>query len=189
MPRASYKSIEIGHRLERRHKKTKALINPPIVRSQQETEDYFRAAIEAWEANIQCKQLRKLLESKPNLTVNKVVAFANASFASHGPGCHGEDRASRAAYQHALMLTLTDHFDVKSNSFAQDPAYKDEDQQALSQCGIKVVEDPEGFLQADENSAVISMYPDIPVKQVLCDLASPAILIWSKVVGSDSAPW
>jgi hypothetical protein len=126
------------------------------------------------------------LKSKPHLTVNKVVAFANASIASKATGCHGEDRASNAAYQHALMLTLIDHFNVSRNSFAQDPAYADTDQQTLLQYGVEVVDDPVGFLQADDNTAVISISPDIAVKQVLCDLARPAILIWYKVEGSGS---
>jgi hypothetical protein len=118
--------------------------------------------------------------------VNKVVAFANASIASKEKGCHGEERASRAAYQHALMLTLTDHFNISRNSFAQDPAYTDADQQTLIQYGIEVVDDPVGFLQGDDSTAVISICPDIAVKQVLCDLARPAILIWYKVQGSGS---
>ena len=185
----SYQNIEIAHHMgPRRDPETKELLDPPSgVRSEEETEEYFSAAVDAWEATTQCKQFRGLLKSKPHLSVNKVVAFGNASIASKSPGCHGEDRASRAAYQHALMLTLKDHFDISTNSYAQDPAYTETDQQTLIRYDINVVDDPEGFLQADDNTAVISISPDIPVKQVLCDLARPAILIWFGVEGTGSA--
>lgn len=91
----------------------------------------------------------------------------------------------RAAYQHALMSTLKATFQHSAEkwkgSYAQDPAYSDTDVAVLAQHGIEVVDDPEGFLQVDDESAVISISPDIPVKQVVCDLAKPQILIWYRV--------
>ena len=64
--------------------------------------------------------------------------------------------------------------------FAQDPAYNDVDQAVLEQHRVCVVEDPAGFLEVDNSTAVISVSPDVAVKGVVTDLAYPALIIWDE---------
>jgi hypothetical protein len=99
------------------------------------------------------------------------------------------DRAQRSASQHALLLTLQSVLQEKNTTkkgqilcYAQDPIYTTVDKTVLENFGIEVLDDPEGFLKVDDNSVVFSCAPNIPVKQVIADLARPAILIWTPPV-------
>ena len=161
---------------------TKEPCEPPQkrLRSQAETEWFFAAKKTAWDQSNQCRDLNTLLSSKSHLKVKTIVAFANGSIASDSTEIHGEDRSARSAYQHALMLTLRDTFGAEW-CLAQEPAYEDADKLLLAYNGVHIAIDPDGFLVANENTAVISILPDIAVKQVLFDLTSPAIFISHKV--------
>ncbi|KAJ6573678.1 hypothetical protein B0H10DRAFT_1705766, partial [Mycena sp. CBHHK59/15] len=60
--------------------------------------------------------------------------------------------------------------------FAQDPIYSVIDKQLLAQHNIACCDDPRGFLEVDKWSLVISIAPNIPVKQIITDLARPAVI-------------
>ncbi|KAJ7861232.1 hypothetical protein B0H14DRAFT_2506180 [Mycena olivaceomarginata] len=91
--------------------------------------------------------------------------------------------------QHILVLALKDMLSGKNDNaaviqcFAQDPIYSDMDKQLLGKHGITVLDDPRGFLQLDESSIVISIAPNIPVKQIVTDLAHLAVIIWNSISG------
>jgi hypothetical protein len=51
----------------------------------------------------------------------------------------------------------------------------------LAEVGITVVEDPQCFLEVDDQSVVLSFNAAAPVKQIITDLARPAILVWDEV--------
>ncbi len=63
-------------------------------------------------------------------------------------------------------------------------AYVDTDKEVLGRVGVTVVDDPRGFLEVDDNSVVICVAPNVPVKQIIADIARPAVLIWNRVTGS-----
>lgn len=65
--------------------------------------------------------------------------------------------------------------------FAQDPVYTNVDKVVLAEHGVTVVDDPRGFLQVDDQSAVLSFAPNICVRQIVADIARPALLIWNTV--------
>ncbi|GAQ47295.1 similar to An01g00420 [Aspergillus niger] len=94
----------------------------------------------------------------------------------------------RSAFQHALLLTLRDIFCKMHNvsqdaipCFAQDPVCKKNDIVAAGEYGIKIVEDPDAFLEVDESTVVVSVAPNIAVRQIVFDIARPAVLISNKV--------
>lgn len=66
---------------------------------------------------------------------------------------------------------------------AQDPAYSVTAQRLLAEEGIEVVAGRGclGFTYVDENAIVFSCHPDIPVKQIVADIATPAGMIWNRV--------
>ena len=69
--------------------------------------------------------------------------------------------------------------------YAQDPIYTSIDKQVLRDVGITVVDNPKGFLEVDEASVVFCSYPNIPIRQVVADIARPALIIWNGVVQED----
>ncbi|KAK4033690.1 hypothetical protein C8A01DRAFT_19398 [Parachaetomium inaequale] len=97
--------------------------------------------------------------------------------------------------QHALALTIRDllghtpgtHGEAAGGvrCYAQDPIYTPVDEQVLSEAGFTVLNDPRAFLEVDEASVVIAISPDIPVRQIIADIARPAIMVWDKVTISD----
>lgn len=143
-----------------------------------------------WELEDDSEQLRSLLDSV-NIPgdVNKIVAFGL------GPirpvwleGSEeldlGEPDHCRSAFYHALVLTLQSIF-IKSEPeirlppcYLQDPDYCDTDKSLLADSGLTVVDDPKAFLQLDDSSILVSASPQMAVKQVLTDIARPAMIIW-----------
>ncbi|KUI60933.1 hypothetical protein VP1G_08095 [Cytospora mali] len=149
------------------------------------TREVFHAGIKTWEASEGCKSLRSALEtaSIPG-PITKIIAFANSTISKYdGPGRH------RSIIQHALMLTLKKSLEARGSvgieCFAQDPIYTEVDKSVLQEVGITVLDDPRGFLEVDDQSIVLSFGANIPVRQIVSDLARPAILIWDTVINSE----
>ncbi|OIW33192.1 hypothetical protein CONLIGDRAFT_676994 [Coniochaeta ligniaria NRRL 30616] len=133
-----------------------------------------------WAATIQGQKLLSTLNSITTPSVGKIVAMACGNLT------YPYDRR-RCAYQHALILVLRSFFAERQHQaeedihcFAQDPAYEDVDKKALSDVGITVLRNPRAFLEVDASSIVFSCYPSAPIRQVVADMARPAIMIWKK---------
>ncbi|KAI1099979.1 hypothetical protein F4804DRAFT_63576 [Jackrogersella minutella] len=85
--------------------------------------------------------------------------------------------------QHAAALTIAEVFrsttadDVEV--FAQDPSYSQTSKAFLEDTGVIVVGEhgAGGFNEIDDDSAVFFRYPTAPVKQIIADIARPAIII------------
>lgn len=100
---------------------------------------------------------------------------------------------TRVASQHVLLLQLRDFFDgkktkggcgaegIKVKCLVQDPEYREVDREVLKKEGVTVVNDPEGVLEVDEKSVVVCVCPDFPARQILADIAKPAVVIWDRV--------
>jgi hypothetical protein len=99
------------------------------------------------------------------------------------------DAAGSSIAQHSLMLAVRDLLQAaaadagrsKVECYAQDPAYMEVDKRLLGEEGVTVLEDPRGFLEVDDTSVVISTSPNVPVRQIVADIARPAVLIWDEV--------
>jgi SRR1 len=115
-----------------------------------------------------------------SVKVDQIVAFACGSLV------RWRDLVPSTAVQHALALTVSKALTEKQGTgsvscFAQDPAYNAIDKSILGELGIEVLDDPDGFIAVDDASIVISIAPDVPVKQIISDLAKPAAIIWYRV--------
>lgn len=169
--------------MDLRNKFSKELVGTLPTRSTEEAQEYFATMRNTWEASERCKQLRSIFISIKTLCgIRKIVGFGCAPMAY---SCQ-EQNTRRAAFQHALILTLWDILGKKANPnqircFVQDPAYTEIDKSVLEGYGITVLDDPKGFLEVDDSAAVISCAPDVPVKQIISDLAQPAMMIWDAV--------
>lgn len=143
----------------------------------------FAEGYRAWEASEACQNLRTSLEASSilgSMTITKIVAFACSTVAS-------KIMQPITIVQHCLILTLQDIFrktqrgQVEVKCFAQDPMYTEVDHRILEENGITVLGDPRAFLQVDDSSIVVAFAPNIPVRQIITDLARPAVLLWDQV--------
>ena len=128
-----------------------------------------------------CRQLKHILSSAAaNLEINKIVAVSlgNISFLQ-------DEREGRSAFQHALVLTMRGWLNEKNGRitpcYVQDPIYEAVDVDILGECGIEVLEDPRAWLEIDETSIVMSIASNVPSKEIVADIARPAVVIWERV--------
>jgi hypothetical protein len=125
-------------------------------------------------------------DSRVTISFSKIVAFAHGSMSNmhvDPPGACPWNR--RRMVQHAFIKIIQDLLFIKHGRhvpcFAQDPEYTSQDKYALLAFGIDILEDPMGFIEADEHTVVISHAPTIPVKQIIADIVRPAMIIWDRV--------
>jgi hypothetical protein len=124
--------------------------------------------------------------------IDKIIALgcSTMTWADH-------DTAMRPMAQHILALTVRDLLASRYATgrqgegvreikcYAQDPIYTPVDEQVLGEAGFTVVDDPRAFLEVDGSSVVIAIAPDIPIRQIVADIARPAIMIWEKFPVTD----
>lgn len=131
-----------------------------------------------WDSSSKCEEFRSLMENIHLPPIKKIVAFACGTLS------HPFEKSP--ATQHAFTLTLRDCLSAKQpgtiiECLAQDPGYYEEDKQVLREAGIVPVDDPNGFLEVDEDTVVFSQIPSAPIRQIIADIARPAMMIWRKV--------
>ncbi|KAN0095653.1 hypothetical protein V8E51_016364 [Hyaloscypha variabilis] len=186
-------TMPIHHLTQIRDKVTKefcgrSLPRPDLLR--EEAEAFFRTCCEEWETSEACKQFRAILDAaKIPVGIAKIVAFACGTFSYISQKPVHSRGISRAATQHALILTVRDVLGKKKDGgsgeivcYAQDPVYSELDKEILQQSGIQILDDPAGFLEVDESAVVLSFCPNVCVRQVVCDIARPAMMIWDSVI-------
>jgi hypothetical protein len=82
----------------------------------------------------------------------------------------------RSFVQHLAARTLRDIFATKQSGavptiYAQDPAYRSSDTAYLAKhFDISVVADPEGFKALNGNTFVVSVSPNVPVRQIALNM-------------------
>ncbi|KAL2174173.1 uncharacterized protein P884DRAFT_209639 [Thermothelomyces heterothallicus CBS 202.75] len=200
---SAYLPFSIGYETTKRNKHTKEAIFPWPAVSQDQVEARLAAQRRKWQDSETCARLGALFAGRTAVplpeavVINKVVAFACSSMAwdlENGEG------SVRSAAQHALVLGVAELLaqrrqrqqqqagsvdDGRLNDevvcYAQDPVYHPADKAVLSAAGVVVLDDPRAFLEVDETSVVVSPYPDIPVREVVADIARPAVMIWNRV--------
>lgn len=77
--------------------------------------------------------------------------------------------------------------DVDVPCFVQNDAYREVDAQFHPVGGIKLLDDPLGFLEVDETTVVVALATYLPVRQIVTDIARPAVLLVTKI--GETMPW
>lgn len=151
------------------------------IRPESETRATLQQEKAKWDAGAACRELIATLQGVADAgrlpRVDKVVAFA-----CHRPSV--VERAERVAAEHALVLSIRDFFAQRSETvqcYAQDPMYEDVDRTMLGELGMTVLDHPRGFLEVDEATVVFSQAPLVAVRQIVADIARPAVMVWDKV--------
>ncbi|KAI1418486.1 hypothetical protein F5Y13DRAFT_196292 [Hypoxylon sp. FL1857] len=155
-----------------------------IARSEERKMDVCRVFDDTrkeWESSEHHVQLQSLLASvEVPPSIEKIVAFALGPFAS------GSQNDTRGVIQHLLLMSVYKWVSASASGkieprcYAQDPSYSEQEKQILEAMGITVLDDPKGFLEADESSVVISISPNVPVRQIIADTSRPALIIWDQ---------
>lgn len=178
----AYCPVRLLYPLQRRRIHTGKLLGSFKRDAPEAVRDAFEAGITMWEQSPDCRRLRELFDAALPPGVNKVVAFACSTMTANS-------RQKRTVCQHAMVLTLLDILQRRRRDerqpdiqcFAQDPFYTDTNEEILTRAGVTVVQDPRGFLEVDDQTMVVSISPDVPIRQIITDIARPAVLIWNKV--------
>jgi hypothetical protein len=162
--------------------------------------EYLHTNLRDWEGSEAWKDIKFTLSSlNLNSRIAKVIGMACGAFT---PTLESQGRR-RSAVQHAFLLTLKELLQESNLGtaevacYAQDPGYSQTDRLVLEKSDIKVLEDPEAFLEMDDASLVFSCAPNICVKEIVADIARPLVLIWCTVEEEDpenlqyvfSRPW
>lgn len=154
----------------------------------------FQDKTQEWKESPACEKLKTILSSSAKYhEIDKVIGFALGTMSRE---CVNEDgtldtrSAWRSASQHALLVTMTEWLQERDHKekvlcYSQDPDYSEVDKKILDEAGIEVIEDPRGWLEVDENSIVLSIAPNVPVKEIITDIARPAVIIWCQVKFDD----
>jgi hypothetical protein len=182
-PAEAFLSMTVGYLVREREKgKTEYIpISEPF--TVDVLQPAFNKARQDWQASKHYQELLSTLKShnNPALHISQVIAFACSSLT------YSDKIKDRSILQHSLILLLRDVFSTNESTpgseircFAQDPFYKESDEAVLQREGITVLDDPRAFLRVDESSVIISFGADIPVKQIIADIARPAVIIWGK---------
>lgn len=151
----------------------------------------------SWEGSSEFAQVKSTFASVALPSgIGKIVALACSTMSFSG----WEAVIPASMAQHALALMLRDFLvssghaanapgdgDAEIKCYAQDPIYTPVDEKVLSEAVFTVLDDPRAFLEIDEASVVISCAPNIPVRQIVADIARPAIMIWDKVRVEDTS--
>lgn len=205
-PITAYLPFTIGYQTIARHKHTKeTVLRWPVV-SENQVEVRLTAHRLKWQDSEVRARLEALFAGRAavplpeELVINKVVALACSSMAWDRERSRDSENS---AEQHALVLGVAEllaerqrrqqqqqqqsgnvdegNTNDKMVCYAQEPAYHPLDKAVLSAAGVVVLDDPRAFLEVDETSVVVSVAPDIPVREIVADIARPAVLIWDCV--------
>jgi len=139
--------------------------------------------------------------ARPQLGQCKVLCLGLGSPARSLNGAGSSDRGARNAEarcytQHAAVLDIARALEAGAGPasseaggrvrvLAQDPLYSELDGEFLAGLGFEVVDDPQGFLELDDNSFVVSVACNVPQKQIVADLARPVAMLWDEVKGEE----
>ncbi|KAK3292441.1 uncharacterized protein B0H64DRAFT_228647 [Chaetomium fimeti] len=188
MPRRAYLPVKLSYIAEIRNRETDEVVSfapPSDYATASRKFEQAKQSLEGSELFAQFKSTLASVTIPPG--INKIVALGCSTMA-----WPNEARAMTSMTQHILALTIRDFLasgyateapgesrpEIKC--YAQDPMYTPTDEQVLGEAGFTLVDDPRAFLEIDEASVVISVYPDIPVRQIVADIARPAVMIWNR---------
>lgn len=176
----AYCPIGIAHIMVRKDQEAEAVSHFDVEAGLQS----FKTILEEWEGGDTWREIKStLLSLDLRCKIPKVIGMACGRFTASA----GYEECKRSAVQHAFLVLLkralqeSDLGPAEVACYAQDPAYSQTDQAVMKESGIDVVDDPEGFLQMDDNSLVFCCGPNVCVKQIMADTARPSIIIWCAV--------
>lgn len=167
------------------------------------TAEKVRAAFErqwgAWKQSKTCEHFTQQFEG---FTLGQVAAITKIVGFALGPVAYLDVRsadgigpsATNALTQHMALLTIAEILKQRNGGrkvkcYTQDPVNKGVGNEFLKTIGITSLDDPKGFLEVDDKTLVVSIHPNVPVRQVIADLQYPAAMLWNTVEEPVKREW
>lgn len=164
---SAYCNMQIAHHSVLKNKFTGKILDgsDAIPPSKKFAKRFFEKNLRTWKDGQQCQSLLSILKAKQdyfkNGGVSNIISFGSGTFTANVRS----DWKTHSTFQHASLLTLRDFLrevlgDTNDTKIlAQDPAYIQRDKDILTEQGITILEDPDGFLELDDRSIVFSCAP------------------------------
>ncbi|KAJ6113048.1 hypothetical protein N7512_008372 [Penicillium capsulatum] len=154
-------------------------------KSREAVAELFEKSKRTWGESDSCKRLLAILDSSAAVhTISKIVAVSLGSLVIPR---HPKEQES-SPFQHALLLTLREWVIQRSAGspcYTQDPIYTEIDHGILADHGVEILEDPHAWLEMNDQSIVVSISSNVPSREMVTDLARPAVIIWNRVTDDD----
>ncbi|KAJ5702666.1 hypothetical protein N7488_010214 [Penicillium malachiteum] len=187
VPDWAYASISLIHRVDRpdNESETRKWIPTTPIGEREDVARDFQETLQAWEKSETCENFKSTLCSVVSgHEIDNIIGFACGSIALEGN--------EQCAVQTAVLLTVRNWLkerdeDRRIPCYLQDPMNTDIDREVLADWDVEILDDPRGWLKVDERSVVLSVAPNVPVREIIADIARPAILIWFKVPDKDES--
>jgi hypothetical protein len=156
-------------------------VNPWPTQPLEKVAETFQKHAQDWRETEVAKKLVQILTT--HAATHQITKIAGLAL---GPISHHYEKSPRCYIQHALLLTLRKWLADQEKTedvvcYAQDPCYRSVDRDVLKEHGVEVIDDPRAWLEIDDESIVFSVSPNVPVKEIVADIARPAIVIWERV--------
>lgn len=184
----AYEPLSLSYRIRQLdpNSKTKETIpdNLEDTKDRETVAKDFLEKSQAWEESETCQRFKSILSSEVNdHDINKIVGLACGSLAL--------PNNENATNQTALLVTVRNWLkdrdeDADISCYIQDPMNTSVDREVLADIGFEMIDDPRGWLEIDERSVVLSVAPNVPVKEIIADTARPAVVIWNRVEEEDT---
>lgn len=178
-------SLSLFHETRTRSLDPKKQDEEEVSQSQEAVAEFFEKARRTWGESDNYKKLLAFLDSSAAVhEINKVVAVSLGSLVVPR---HPNAREA-SPLQHAFLLTLREWLIQRSAGspcYTQDPIYTEIDHAILAEHGVEIIEDPRAWLEIDDQSIVVSISSNVPSREMVADLARPAVIIWNRVTNDD----
>jgi hypothetical protein len=145
--------------------------------------NHLATATSTWFKSAEFKKLTSCMNLYKLDTITKVVCFGLGDL-SRDEWYFPED-GPRAALQHAAAMTVARLVKEKTGNsvllYSQEPYYFEPVKQVVKEQGFMVYEgagcSTHGYVDVDENTIVVSISPNVPVRSIIADIARPAVMI------------
>lgn len=175
-------SLVLYHDTEGRREDTKELFRPFPVPPHETVAEGLREQIHLWRQSEMWSRLLQALDtSAAKHEITKVIGLALGNLWLAG-------ETARHSRQHALLLTLRQWLLQHKENFpcyVQDLVYNSTDASILEEHGVEIIEGPRAWLEIDDNTMVVSVAPNVPVREIIVDIARPAVVIWEQIEPKD----
>jgi len=179
---------------------------PDVFRRPFASKDITTDPVMLWEHKVMTTFAAIMADSvTPLATVEMIVAFGAGTVDCPVPHLSGRTQrdgrlASTLLVQMAARLAgqrprATDHPSSLRYVpiYVQNPNHTSADKNVLVGNGLLPIEDPHGFLKVASTTFVVSMFPTVPVRQIIADMGSPwpALMLCNRVgdLGDDGPYW
>jgi hypothetical protein len=129
-------------------------------------------------------QLRDIFLNRPDIpNVTKVIGFDLGEFTNTSfNDTYNRTRAKRHMLLHFIQEFLEARQGNRPTVLSQDQGLLDCEIQALQADGVPATKHPVyGFLEVDQSTLVVSIHPNIPVREIVFDISWPAAIICREV--------